>query len=235
MAICKCPTPETPTDTAHSSSVVNPKKELKPEVRLEEGDSIDIYTTWLYQFQAYFQYSNFDQAEPNIQRIYLSDCLDSNLWKRLAGGETTTQKALPINPRNFDSGLFADLKLIFDLQDPSLQKGVQRLSTQLRKLHQRLQTLENSPPQTSHKKGRRYENIQRKKAMDKKNRQASGKNGINAAAGQTENVNTTSTANRKHLNIKTCKQCSTLFIPKISPHVLCKRCWKKNQKIVKPH
>ena len=100
VAICKCPAPETPTGTATSSSVVKPEKELKPDVKLEEGDPIDVYTTWLSQFQTYFQQSNFDRAEPNTQRVYLSKCLDPSLWKRLAGGETATQKALPIDPQN---------------------------------------------------------------------------------------------------------------------------------------
>ena len=130
VAICKCPAPETPTNTGTSSSVVKPEKELKPDAKLEEGDPIDVYTTWLSQFQTYFRQSNFDRAEPNTQRVYLSKCMDPSLWKRLSGGETATQRALAIDPENSDSGIFAELKLIFGLQDPLLLKRVQLFTTQ---------------------------------------------------------------------------------------------------------
>ena len=85
-AICKCPAPSVTSTQAASSPVVKPEKELKPDVKLEEGDSTDVYNTWLSQFKTYFQQSNFGRAEPTAQRVFLSKCLDPALWKRLSGG-----------------------------------------------------------------------------------------------------------------------------------------------------
>merc|ERR1712102_270367 len=95
------------------------------------------------------------------------------------------------------------------------------------KLRKKLLSLENPSPQTFYNEGRRYESNQRKIGIDEKHRQASGKTGINAVEGETDNVNAISTANRKPPGsaIRICKQCRISFPPLKLEHKFCRTCW----------
>ena len=82
----------TPQASGQATKVVKVEKELKPDHKLDEGDTLDAYTTWIAQFKTYFSLSNFSLATPEIQRVFLSKCLSEGLWKRISGGETPDER-----------------------------------------------------------------------------------------------------------------------------------------------
>ena len=70
-AICSgLPSDDSSQTNAQSSKTIKVEKELKPDHRLEESDSLDTYNSWIAQFKTYFDLSNFKLATPEAQRIF---------------------------------------------------------------------------------------------------------------------------------------------------------------------
>ena len=127
------PPAQTSTSTGANSSpvkVIKVEKELKPDHKLAEGDSIEIFQRWFSEFRQYFILSNFHEASPDAQRIFLSKCMEEGLWDRLSGTETHEEKANKINPETIQNGIFKHLSHIFGLQDPLLLKRSQLFTFQ---------------------------------------------------------------------------------------------------------
>ena len=128
--MCQGPQVTISASSQASLKAVKPEKELKPDHRLEEGDSLDTFNTWFTQFRTYFNRSHFDQATPEEQRVFMSKCMDNALWKRVSGGETTAERALPIDPSVTTTGIFQVLQTVFGLKDPLLLKRLELFTQQ---------------------------------------------------------------------------------------------------------
>lgn len=133
-----CTNPTSPAQAAAGGSAPaqapapkpKPEKELKPDTKLQEDDSLDTYMYWVTQFRTYFSHSHFEQASPEEQRMFMSKCMDSGLWRRIAGGETSNERKLPLDPKDTSTGLFATLQNVFGLKDPLLLKRLELFTTQ---------------------------------------------------------------------------------------------------------
>ena len=80
-AICSgMPSNDTSQTNAQSTSTktIKVEKELKPDDKLEESDTLDTYNSWIAQFKTYFELSNFKLASPEARRIFLAKCLDES-------------------------------------------------------------------------------------------------------------------------------------------------------------
>ena len=116
--------------TSTPTRVIKVEKELKPDHKLAEGDSVETFQRWLSEFRQYFLLSNFNEAPPDAQRIFLSKCMEEGLWDRLSGTETQEDKSSKINPETIAPGIFKHLSHIFGLQDPLLLKRSQLFTFQ---------------------------------------------------------------------------------------------------------
>ena len=97
-----------------------PNSALKPSHMLGLESTWDEQTEWITEFTNYFDTSNMAELSPSVQRHYLRQCIDDDLWTRIKAMDDAP--GTPVVPTARNSGIFKIIFGILDKKNPLMSK-----------------------------------------------------------------------------------------------------------------
>ena len=109
-----------------------PNLALKPTHLLSLESNWDEKTEWINEFTNYFETSNMAELSPSVQRHYLRQCIDDDLWTRVKALDD--ERGTPVVPTALNSGIFKIIFNILDKKNPLMSKRAEVFQLKFQKM-----------------------------------------------------------------------------------------------------